>query len=142
MKCNVDIRKDLQVISSSQVARPFSKGSALAPSTMRSRWFYRAEFVTASAFLFFLSAGPSARFIVNFCVPPARLWFNFCSVGRGDVLLSDSPTSGKARFMKPETAQKFSAVMHCKAMRAGDTYSVTRVSFLDQAPVPEGTCTL
>ena len=36
-----------------------------------------------------------------------------------------------ARLTKPVTAYRFSACMLSQAMRAGDMYSVTRVSFLD-----------
>ena len=66
MKCDVDIRKDLYVMSCSQVARPFSKGSlrtmneptALAPSTMRFKVFVQSRICRSlrpSFFSFFFS---------------------------------------------------------------------------------------
>ena len=59
-------------------------------------------------------------------------------VSRSDVLPSHCPpTIRKARFAKPVKAYRFSARMHSQAMHTGDMYSVTRASFLDEAPVLE-----
>ena len=74
MKCNVDIRKGFYanvVLSGGTttfqgIGEHMNEPTIWAPFTMRSKWFYRAEFVTASAFPFFPHRRDSGQHVVKF----------------------------------------------------------------------------